>query len=133
VKQYILDGAAFSTLEGFAKHFSAQVLVGHVWQGNLDAFDDILRGGFGTPEEGFCLIWKNSNASRHVLSYGETTRQLELRLQHCHASNRLNVGEQLAAARRGEGSTVFDWLIEIIEDHGPNGTQSEDHVELRLE
>jgi hypothetical protein len=133
VKQYVLDGAEFATLEEFAKHFSARVLDGHMWQGNLDAFNDILRGGFGTPEEGFRLIWKKSDVSRRVLSYGETTRQLELRLQRCHPSNRANVREQLEAARRGEGSTVFDWLLEIIKDHGPNGSHSEDHVELRLE
>jgi hypothetical protein len=32
----------------------------------------------------------------------------------------------------GEGSTVFDWLIEIIRDHGPGGSESEDGVILDL-
>jgi hypothetical protein len=47
---YTIDGKAFSTIEEFAKYFSATVLRDHTWRGNLDAFNDILRGGFGTPD-----------------------------------------------------------------------------------
>ncbi len=56
VQRYEIDGSEFSTLEGFAEHFSARVLDGDAWRGNPDAFNDILRGGFGTPEAGFCLV-----------------------------------------------------------------------------
>lgn len=38
----------------------------------LDAFNDILRGGFGTPEGGFVLRWARSEISRKNLSYPET-------------------------------------------------------------
>jgi hypothetical protein len=40
-----------------------------------------LRGGFGTPEEGFRQIWKHSHISRRALSYGETVYQLEARME----------------------------------------------------
>src|SRR5437667_7339532 len=40
------------------------VLSNYDWQGNLDAFNDLLRGGFGTPEGGLILVWLNSEASR---------------------------------------------------------------------
>jgi hypothetical protein len=36
------------------------------------------------------------------------------------------------AARRGEGTTLFDWIIEIIERHGPGGSQAADTVVSRL-
>ena len=37
------------------------------WGRNLDAFNDVLRGGFGTPEGGFTLRWKNHATSRRRL------------------------------------------------------------------
>src|SRR5688572_15252087 len=43
-----IDGALFSDFEGFAGEFT-RLLDDHTWRGNLDAFNDILRGGFGTP------------------------------------------------------------------------------------
>jgi hypothetical protein len=38
----------------------------------------------------------------------------------------------LAAARQREGSTLFDWVVEIIRDHGPGGDEAEDNVRLEL-
>lgn len=131
--RHVIDGARFSSLEGFARHFSEQVLSGHVWDGNLDAFNDILRGGFGTPDEGFVLIWKNSRLSQERLSYRETVRQLKLRLVTCHPSNRDAVSAQIACAERQEGPTVYDWLVEIIKDHGVARGESGSVVELYLE
>jgi hypothetical protein len=34
------------------------------------AFNDILRGGFGTPEDGFKLVWRNSGSARQQLLAG---------------------------------------------------------------
>ena len=130
--RYVIDGSQFSTLEEFARHFSARVLKDHHWNGNLDAFNDILRGGFGTPEEGFSIVWYNSRMSRAALGYGETVTQLERRLSTCHPANRERVAGELDTAKRGEGPTVFDWLVEIIRDHGPGGEQSDDRVTLEL-
>ncbi|BCY11767.1 hypothetical protein L3i22_068550 [Actinoplanes sp. L3-i22] len=47
-------GANFSDFDGFAREFST-LLCHYAWHGNLDAFNDILRGGFGTPEGGWVL------------------------------------------------------------------------------
>jgi RNAse (barnase) inhibitor barstar len=59
----IVDGTGFADLAGFAREFS-KLLDGYEWQGDLDAFDDILSGGFGTPESGFVLRWLHSELSR---------------------------------------------------------------------
>jgi RNAse (barnase) inhibitor barstar len=128
-----IDGNAFSTLEGFFEEVSRKVIPGFEWGKNLDAFNDILRGGFGTPEEGFIIQWKNSAVSRERLGYSETVRQLELGLARCHPSNGIAVATDLDIARKGKGSTVFDWLVEIIERHCVGGDESEDGVELELE
>jgi len=103
------------------------------WGHNLDAFNDILRGGFGTPEGGFILRWKNSAVSRERLGYPETVRQLDRRLTRCHPRNRQAVGQELDRARLGVGPTVFDWLVEIIEIHCTGGMEQEDGVELVLD
>ena len=130
---YEIDGAYFSTLEGFYEEVSNKLIPGALWGKNLDAFNDILRGGFGTPDGGFVLKWRNSKLSRERLGYAETVRQLERRLQRCHPSNRESVSKDLANAKQGIGPTVYDWLIEIIGAHGVGGEEQEDGVGLVLE
>ena len=131
-RTYEIDGARFSRLEEFYDEIGRVLIPGAYWGRNLDAFNDILRGGFGTPEGGFILRWKNSWLSRRRLGYRETVRQLEMRLQRCHPSNCAAVSKDLDRARQEQGPTVFDWLVEIIEDHGTGGEQAEDGVELQL-
>lgn len=114
---YTLEGARFATLEGFFAEVGRVLIPGAAWGRNLDAFDDILRGGFGTPPGGFTLVWRDAARSRRTLGYPETVRQLEQRLARCHPSNRALVAAELALARRGAGPTVFDWLTAIIAQH----------------
>ena len=130
---YEIDGRDFSTLEEFYQVVSRVLIPGAQWGQNLDAFNDILRGGFGTPEGGFVLRWKNSAVSRERLGYPETVWQLERRLARCHPSNRTWVGKDLEQARHGVGPTVFDWLTEIIQEHCAGGPEQEDGVEVKLE
>lgn len=130
---YEIDGRDFSTLEEFYEVISRVLIPGAEWGQNLDAFNDILRGGFGTSEGGFILRWKNSAVSRERLGYPETVRQLERRLSRCHPQNRSSVGEDLERARNSEGPIVFDWLVEIIEIHCTGGAEQEDGVELVLD
>ncbi len=131
-KIYDIDGNEFATLEEFYEVVSRVLIPGAGWGHNLDAFDDILRGGFGTPEGGFIIRWHNSRKSQELLGYPETVRQLKLRLEQCHPSNVRHVRKQLTAAERGKGPTVYDWLIEIIREHGAGGEESADGVELVL-
>jgi RNAse (barnase) inhibitor barstar len=128
---YEIDGNEFATLEEFFDVVSRVLIPGAEWGHNLDAFNDILRGGFGTPEGGFVLRWGNSPGSRERLGYVETIRQLEDHLICCHPSNRPSIVEDIQRAREGVGSTVFDWLVEIIQDHRVGGDQRGE-VELIL-
>jgi RNAse (barnase) inhibitor barstar len=131
-KTFTIDGKNFSTLEGFYVEISSVLIPGASWGMNLDAFNDLLRGGFGTPEDGFILVWANSGLSRDKLGYPETVRQLSKRLNHCHPNNVPSVKDDLNNAERGEGPTVFDWLVSIIRIHGPGGEEEEDAVDLIL-
>ena len=47
-----IDGNAFRTLEEFYDEISRKLVPGASWGRNLDAFSDILSGGFGTPDGG---------------------------------------------------------------------------------
>ena len=128
-----IDGARFNDLEGFWDEVSRQLIPGAEWGRNLDAFNDILRGGFGTPEGGFVLRWTNSERSRVALGYEVTVRWLERKVERCHPDNVPSVRSDLEAARAGHGPTLFDLLVEIIHVHGVGGDEAEDRVELRLE
>jgi len=94
-----VDGANFSTLEGFFDEFERRVLKGKAWGRNLDAFNDVLRGGSGTPLD---------------------------------SHNEIDTRRDIAAAASCQGSTVFDWLLDIIRAHGLGGDEAEDGIELLL-
>ncbi len=127
----LIDGAAFRDFGGFQAKFSA-LLRDHSWHGNLDAFNDILRGGFGTPDPPWVLRWLHSDRSRLALGYEATIRHLEEIVNTCHPSNVERVRERIAQAQRGEGPTLFDEIVEIIHVHGPGGEEEEDGVVLEL-
>ncbi|HEY1548694.1 MAG TPA: barstar family protein [Kofleriaceae bacterium] len=122
-----LDGTRVDSLDGFYDEVTATLGLSP-WGRNLDAFNDILRGGFGTPDGGFVLRWTNSARSRDTLGYAATVQMIESKLLRCHPTNVASVQADLEAARRGEGQTVFEILVEIIRRHGPD-----DGIELELD
>ncbi len=67
-----------------------------------------------------------------MLGYTETLKFLERKLTRCHPTNVESTWGEIAAARRREGPTLFDILVEIIRDHGRGGKQESDGVELEL-
>jgi RNAse (barnase) inhibitor barstar len=127
----VIDGTRFSDFDGFAREFS-RLLDDYVWRGNLDAFNDLLRGGFGTPPSGWVLRWLSSTRSRSALGYGATVQWLEQLLLTCHPSNRSMIESRISRARRGEGPTLFDEIVEIIRKHGQGGSESGDGIVLEL-
>ena len=132
-KSYEIDGENFSTLEEFYDEVSRVLIPGVEWGRNLNALNDVLRGGFGTPKGGFLLRWKNSAVSRKRLGYPETVRQLEQQIERCHPSNRAFIEHDLNYAHAARGSTVFDWLVELLQVHGTGGAEAHDGVELELD
>jgi hypothetical protein len=129
--EFVFDGTSFDDLAGFFTAI-ARTLGVTGWGRNLDAFNDILRGGFGTPDGGFILRWANSAVSARRLGWPETIRFIETKLTTCHPANIPRVQDDLAAARREEGPTLFEIITGIIRAHGPGGTEPEDNVHLIL-
>jgi hypothetical protein len=119
-----IDGLAFDDLDGFYREVYRTLAPGAPWAGrNLDAFHDVLRGGFGGL---------NSERSRRCLGQEETVRYLERTLTRCHLDNAPGIRAELEAMERGRGPTLFDRVLEIIREHGHDGRESEDGVELDL-
>src|SRR5258708_33663722 len=66
-KEYVVEGARFDTFDDAAAEFTRVLGLTMPWHGNLDAFNDFLRGGFGTPDERLVLVWRGSAISRERL------------------------------------------------------------------
>lgn len=124
-----IDGNAFADLSGFYDEVERKLTRDLGWSlgRNLDAFNDILRGGFGVHEynEELELVWLNSAVSERQLGNPETISYLEVKLRTCHPSNVPHVEQDLEEARSGRGDTLFKIIVEIIKGH--------DHVALVLQ
>lgn len=86
---------------------------------NLNAFNDILRGGFGVHEyeESIVLVWEKFLKSKSDLGYSETVKHYQKMIKTCHHSNIPSVKQFLKDAEKKTGETLFDLIIEIINDH----------------
>ncbi len=89
-----IDGYDFRNLQEFYDVISRVLIPGVEWGRNLNAFNDILRGGFGTPDNGFILLWKNSSVSRQQLG-PEFGRLIEIIRDHCAGGNEHEDGVEL--------------------------------------
>ncbi|WP_326835987.1 barstar family protein [Amycolatopsis rhabdoformis] len=127
----VVDGSRFTDFAGFAREFS-KLLDDYEWRGNLDAFNDLLRGGFGTPDGDWILRWRHSDLSRRALGHEATVLRLTGLLRTCHPTNRAAFSARIEAAERGEGPTLFDEIVDVIRSHGPGGREAEDGVHLEL-
>jgi hypothetical protein len=78
--EYLIDGLQFQNFEEFIAHFNHVFFNGRpVWNGNLNAFNDILRGGFGQPEEGYTIKWIHSEEAQknlHAVTLNPATTAL---------------------------------------------------------
>lgn len=128
-KTIVLDGNNFFNLSSFYDAVESGLTKDLGWDmgRNLDAFHDVLRGGFGVYEyaEPVRLIWLHSDKSRKDLGWEETAKYLSAKLTTCHPANVEFVKRDLALAESHKGNTLFDLLVEIIQRH--------DHIELSLQ
>src|SRR5580704_12713647 len=106
-KTFIINGSNFSNLKSFygevvnvlTKDFADK------FGQNMNAFDDILLGGFCKFEyqEPIILIWKNAEKSKNDLGWPETIKYIEDKLNDCHPNNIESVKKDLQLAKEGKG------------------------------
>lgn len=127
-KELIIDGSKFNNTVEFYIEIDKVLTKDLTWKTghNLDAFNDLLRGGFGVHEysEPIIIIWKKPNKSKMDLGFNATIKHYENMLTRCHPTNMDNVRALLEDAKQERGDTLFDIIIQVIKEH--------DHIELIL-
>lgn len=125
MKNIVIDGKKFSDLEGFYTEIDRLLTKDLDWKTghNLDAFSDLLRGGFGVHEYGEALHikWTHFAKSRQDLGYNATKDYYQDVLKKCHPSSRKYVEQKLQDAKECKGKTILEIIIDIISDTDASG------------
>ena len=121
--EYIIDGNEFNNMDEFYKYVDKTFSDGEEPCRNLDAFIDFLRGGFGKHNynEPIKITWVNNEKSKKDLGYPETINVLKKRLVKCHPSNKDKIQKEIEMAEKNEGKTIYDEIIECINDLNNDG------------
>ena len=124
-RKFVIDGENFEDLEGFYCEIDKLFTKNLSWETghNLDAFNDLLRGGFGVHEYGepILIYWKNFSKSKNDFGYNATIKHFENIYYKGHPSNRNHVKLLLEEAKQHIGKTLMDIIIEIILDTDNTG------------
>ena len=127
-KTIVIEGKKISSLSSFYDEIENKFTrnLGCSIGRNLDAFNDVLRGGFGVHEyeEPIKLIWLDSKENKINLGWDETIKYLSSKLKTCHPSNIESIKSDLELAKQHAGETLFELIIVIIKDHN--------YIELEL-
>ena len=131
-RKITIDGSHFNTLEEFYDEIDKLLTkdisfrTGH----NMDAFCDLLYGGFGVHEPGESLdfYWLHTVKSRRDFGYEATAAFWEKALKTCHPTAREHVQSMIHAAKKHTGETLFDILVNAIRE-----TRSDYHHRLYLD
>jgi len=108
----VINGSHFSNLEAFYEEVSSLFLKDEDWKvGTLDGFDDILYGYEGE------IIWKNAQKSKKDLGFDLTKEFYENKIRQGKPFNVTLIQQKLDDLINGNGQTLFEILIEIIESH----------------
>lgn len=115
-----IDGNKFSTFEQFLNYMSGMLLdssYNHSLEG-LDAFADVLEGGFGiyAESEEVKIKWKDAKKSKKDLGAEETVIYFNKILENCHPSNREEVKEQIIFTQTDDRYNLFYFILDILLD-----------------
>ncbi len=111
-KMTVINGGHFSNLEGFYEEISELFMKDEGWKvGTLDGFNDIL---YGIDSD---IIWKNSQKSKEDLGFELTKEFYENKIGIGKPFNVELIQKKLNELIDGNGQTLFEILIEIIESH----------------
>lgn len=127
--EIVIDGNNFSDMEGFydeVKNKFTRNYDDYVGR-NLNAFNDLLRGGFGVFDYGtpITIKWLNADKSKNDLGYAATILQYEKALAKCPDENKPFIQEKIDMAKANEGQTLFDIIVDIILDTDDSGHDCE--------
>jgi hypothetical protein len=118
VPKLTIDGNNFSDFEGFVREFNINVFGDdRTWMGGFGALNDLLRGGYGTPEGPYIIEWLNAHKSREDLGKDATLKWLEARKDRVHPTNRERWAMRIELMKYNIGETLFMMIVDIIVRH----------------
>lgn len=120
-KEIIIDGNKIHDKASFYEEINRKFMQNESWQlaESLDAFDDLLYGGFGEIKEGeeVKLVWQNFEENRQSLGLEFTKGYYLEKLQHPDDFDTNIIQKKLDDLENGAGQTYFEILVEIITEH----------------
>ncbi len=118
----MIEGNNIVDIPSFYREINRVFMHGENWEigQSLDAFNDMLYGGFGIIQgsDTIRFIWKNFKKNKMDLGF-ETTKAFYIeKLQTPSRFNTDLIRKWLDALEKGMGKTFFEIVIDIIESHG---------------
>ena len=121
MKTITVEGANIHDITSLYDELNRVFMSGEDWKlgTSLDAFNDLLYGGFGAIEGGehISLVWNCFAHTAQALGADATREWYKEKLKKPDLFNKEIIGEKLTALERGHGQTYFDIILEIIADH----------------
>jgi RNAse (barnase) inhibitor barstar len=118
MKRVEIEGKNITDLASFYDEIEKKLTYSLNWKigRNLDAFNDVLRGGFGVHDLGETLnvVWKNHKNSERTLGWNETEKYIQSKLKRCYPKNIPSISNDLELAKKHEGKTLFETIVDII-------------------
>ncbi len=118
---FVIDGHRIQDIASFYDEINRVFMQGEDWKiGNsLDAFNDLLYGGFGALKDVDKphLIWVAAEKSKEALGYAATEHYYLEKLKLGPTYNIALFKEKLEELRRGNGLTYFEIIVDIIGEH----------------
>ncbi|MCT1531304.1 barstar family protein [Sphingobacterium daejeonense] len=122
-KEFVIDGNRIKDKSSLYEEINRQFMQEESWQlaESLDAFDDLLYGGFGAikEKEEIKIVWLNFDSNKEAFGLDFTRNFYKEKLEHPENFDSKLVQRQLDELERGEGQTYFEIIEEIISSH-PN-------------
>lgn len=121
MKSITIEGKNITDIATFYQEINRVFMSNENWKiaPSLDAFNDLLYGGFGAidSKEPTTLIWKNFEENRKTLGLKTTKKFYESKLTAPEIYNINFVKGKITALESSNGSTYFEIILEIISDH----------------
>ena len=123
MKKILINGENIFDIETFYQEINRVFMHNETWEigESLDAFNDLLYGGFGEikGKESLELIWKNFEENRKSLGLEVTLNFYKAKLKSPEIFNSKFIQEKIEDLHSGNGQTYFEIILEIIAEH-PN-------------
>jgi RNAse (barnase) inhibitor barstar len=123
IPQIILEGNNIHDIPSFYKEINRIFMQNEDWElgESLDAFNDLLFGGFGIIKgmPNIQLIWNNSKISSEALGSNTTKGYYLKKIEPGSPFNRTFFEQKFTELEADNSLTYFQIILDIISDH-PN-------------